>query len=156
MLSDAGDDQDVGIALVKTLQNTKYSLDEKLEQSFINLFSRKPSVSGGNSSGNEKGNSDNASQEIDEMDEEMLLQRDETTERGQGEVGEADNPPEEEDNASSDDEHQNPLDTDLKEKIEFHNGRMRRKAVSAGDDHVLDLKVFPIFKCFDAIRSVSV
>ncbi|CAA6667167.1 unnamed protein product [Spirodela intermedia] len=135
MLSDAGDDHDVGIALVKTLQNTKYSLDEKLDQSFINLFSRKPS--------------------IDKMDKEMLLQRDETTERDQGKVCEADNPAEEEDDASSDDEHQNPLDTDLKEKIEFHNGRMRRKAVSAGDDDVFDLKELSADEQLDSVSDSS-
>ncbi|BBN03124.1 ribosome biogenesis protein BMS1 [Marchantia polymorpha subsp. ruderalis] len=45
--SDEGDDEagekrkedmDVGEAMVKTLQNTKYSIDEKLSQSFIQLF----------------------------------------------------------------------------------------------------------------------
>ncbi|TXG72756.1 hypothetical protein EZV62_001335 [Acer yangbiense] len=43
--SQKGKDQDVGEALVKSLQNTKYSIDEKLEKSFITLFSRKPSSS---------------------------------------------------------------------------------------------------------------
>lgn len=30
--------------MVKTLQNTKYSVNEKLEQSFIDLFGRRPST----------------------------------------------------------------------------------------------------------------
>ncbi|KAH7851169.1 hypothetical protein Vadar_008107 [Vaccinium darrowii] len=36
-----GKDRDVGEVLVKSLQNTKYSLDEKLENSFISLFAKK-------------------------------------------------------------------------------------------------------------------
>nr|GEZ64503.1 ribosome biogenesis protein BMS1 homolog [Tanacetum cinerariifolium] len=34
-------DRDVGEVLVKSLQNTKYSVDEKLNSSFINIFSQK-------------------------------------------------------------------------------------------------------------------
>ncbi|KAJ6420509.1 hypothetical protein OIU84_027949 [Salix udensis] len=40
-----GKDQDVGESLVKSLQNTKYSIDEKLEKSFISLFSRNANIS---------------------------------------------------------------------------------------------------------------
>lgn len=37
-----GNAPDVGEVLVKTLQNTKYSINEKLEQSFIQLFRGNP------------------------------------------------------------------------------------------------------------------
>ncbi|XP_024034772.1 ribosome biogenesis protein BMS1 homolog [Citrus clementina] len=36
--------QDVGVTLVKSLQNTKYPIDKKLEKSIISLFSQKPNV----------------------------------------------------------------------------------------------------------------
>ncbi|GJN31378.1 hypothetical protein PR202_gb19769 [Eleusine coracana subsp. coracana] len=39
-----GKGNDVGVALVKNLQNTRYSIDEKLEQSFINFFGRRPAA----------------------------------------------------------------------------------------------------------------
>lgn len=37
-----GKELDIGEKLVESLQNTKYSIDEKLEKSFISLFSKKP------------------------------------------------------------------------------------------------------------------
>ncbi|KAK9185514.1 hypothetical protein WN943_025870 [Citrus x changshan-huyou] len=37
--------QDVGEMMVKSLENTKYSIDEKLEKSFISVISRKPNIS---------------------------------------------------------------------------------------------------------------
>ena len=119
MFSDIADDHDVGITLVKTLQNTKYSLDEKLEQSFINLFSRKPSVS-------EKGDLESQSKQILTPEE----------------AHDGNNSYEGKDDASSEDEFHNHLDTDLKEKVEFHDGRFRRRAVSAGDSADIDLEVF--------------
>lgn len=39
-----GKDSDVGEVLVKSLQNTKYSINEKLEKSFISLFGKKPNM----------------------------------------------------------------------------------------------------------------
>ncbi|KAF3785526.1 Ribosome biogenesis protein [Nymphaea thermarum] len=42
--TDKARDHDVGELMVKTLQNTKYSVNEKLEQSFINLFGTRPST----------------------------------------------------------------------------------------------------------------
>ncbi|XP_078442068.1 P-loop containing nucleoside triphosphate hydrolases superfamily protein [Wolffia australiana] len=116
-----GDDNDVGITLVKSLQSTKYSLDEKLDQSFINLFSRKPTVVDNNKI---------RSRTEDEKDAGPL--KDESAEMDQDEDMEANSS--EENDVSSEDELRNPLDTDLNEKVEFHNGRFRRRAVSAGDD----------------------
>ncbi|KAL2645256.1 hypothetical protein R1flu_012843 [Riccia fluitans] len=47
------EDMDVGEAMVKTLQNTKYSIDEKLSQSFIQLFKGSAPVSVAPTNGNE-------------------------------------------------------------------------------------------------------
>ncbi|KAL3698605.1 hypothetical protein R1sor_012681 [Riccia sorocarpa] len=59
------EDMDVGEVMVKTLQNTKYSIDEKLSQSFIQLFRGSAPVSEPQSNGNEDASSD----EEDEGDE---------------------------------------------------------------------------------------
>lgn len=40
-----GKQRDVGVELVKSLQNTKYSVDEKLEKSNISVFGKKPHIS---------------------------------------------------------------------------------------------------------------
>lgn len=45
LFSLAGKPRDVGVDMVKSLQNTKYSVDEKLENSFITLFGKKPNAS---------------------------------------------------------------------------------------------------------------
>uniref|UniRef100_A0A1D1YB91 Ribosome biogenesis protein BMS1 n=1 Tax=Anthurium amnicola TaxID=1678845 RepID=A0A1D1YB91_9ARAE len=141
-----GDDHDVGVAMVKTLQNTKYSVDEKLEQSFISLFSRKPSTSVGSSDNSNvqlKGrhgqeNFNISSQVFDTLDDKMFG-NDETAEWVLRKCSETTHSDEDNVGTSEDDEHQN-LSTELKEKIEFHDGRLRRKAISAGDEDVNVLK----------------
>ncbi|XP_027165394.1 ribosome biogenesis protein BMS1 homolog [Coffea eugenioides] len=145
-----GMDRDVGEVLVKSLQNTKYSIDEKLEKSFISLFGKKPnSVSdkqsdvrdihgsmenNGNMELMEQDQSaaeamDNASDEdndaddndiSDFSDDEKTLQMDLTTKMPEDSSGE-------EDNLASD---KQPSSRDnYTEQIDFHEGRMRRKAV---------------------------
>jgi ribosome biogenesis protein BMS1 len=110
-----GKDRDVGEVMVKSLQSTKYSLDEKLEKSFINLFSKKPNVlseaqsdvnnkSGGS---DEEGNADEDSESSDE--DEMLINDSTTKSVDTGDDGET------KDN--------------VKEHVELHEGRVRRKAV---------------------------
>ncbi|MQL73194.1 hypothetical protein Taro_005538 [Colocasia esculenta] len=144
-----GDDHDVGVVMVKTLQNTKYSLDEKLEQSFINLFSRKlPTSTGGKNSsdylleGNDGlENLNISSQEIpDTIDDKMMPESNEATDRGLRKYSETTNSEDVDVGTSEDDEPENLLTTDLKEKVEFHDGRLRRKAISAGNEDVDDLK----------------
>lgn len=46
-----GKPRDVGVDMVKSLQNTKYSVDEKLEKSFITLFGKKSNASSEPSTG---------------------------------------------------------------------------------------------------------
>ncbi|CAH8391677.1 unnamed protein product [Eruca vesicaria subsp. sativa] len=61
-----GKGRDVGEDLVKSLQNTKYSVDEKLGKTFINLFGKKTSVSSERKLEEESQSGDEA--EDDEMD----------------------------------------------------------------------------------------
>lgn len=137
-------DQDVGEALVKSLQNTKYSIDEKLEKSFITLFSRKPN---------------NSSEAINDAKD-----AEEDSDHGHG--METDNQSETELNADRlGEEHAEDLDSsdssdqdvgfqkgdlnksasggsdedNLMEHVEFIGGRQRRKAIFQSDS---DLKVF--------------
>ncbi|XP_073101345.1 uncharacterized protein [Elaeis guineensis] len=146
-----GKDRDVGEVLVKTLQSTRFSIDEKLEQSFINLFSRKPPMSSENSSAE-----DNMLNQFGSITSEMqsgqgqtciLDQKDNDHMDGSGvaesDEGEDEDPRKEielddsddnnnyawEDNQEDDDQ-LDPFNRDLKEEIEFHGGRLRRKVIS--------------------------
>ncbi|XP_020248969.1 ribosome biogenesis protein BMS1 homolog isoform X1 [Asparagus officinalis] len=137
-----GKDRDVGEVLVKTLQNTRYSIDEKLEQSFINLFGRKHlAVSEDN--GNEADNiseveKDQGKANVSEQVDINQIGGEGVSEKADYEIiteqSDADDSDEESDDAL-DDQHendgQNPLDYNLKEKVEYHNGRSRRKAISS-------------------------
>ncbi|CAD6211084.1 unnamed protein product [Miscanthus lutarioriparius] len=123
-----GKGKDVGVALVKTLQNTRYSLDEKLEQSFINFFGGRPAAQSKDSDA--EGNVISASQ--DDQGDTNLQQVDDgnnsnavTMESNEHSEGSSDS---EEDN---DDIQLRDRDVDLREEVEICNGRLRRKAVSA-------------------------
>ncbi|KAF8409106.1 hypothetical protein HHK36_005179 [Tetracentron sinense] len=157
-----GKNHDVGEVLVKSLQNTKYSIDEKLEKSFITLFSRKPPISseaksdakgaykedvehmnGPETSEKDESGEENEANGFDEENDAEKLDDSESPE--QDKAGEKDRIAENEANDSdgeSDDarEQQTSLKSDLKEQIEFHNGRLRRKAVSGSDVDHSDLK----------------
>lgn len=128
---------------MKTLQNTRYSIDEKLEQSFINLFSRKPaSASNGNgdllAGQHQSGNSLGHNVALDQEDDEAM--RDKVVAESGSDYSDGAN-----DYAMDDDnEDYQQIDTsihDLKEEVEFHNGRLRRKVVSPkfedNDDQVV-------------------
>ncbi|XP_066393288.1 uncharacterized protein [Miscanthus floridulus] len=123
-----GKGKDVGVALVKTLQNTRYSLDEKLEQSFINFFGGRPAAQSKDSDA--EGNVISASQ--DDQGNTNLQQVDDgnnsnavTMESNEHSEGSSDS---EEDNG---DIQLRDRDVDLREEVEICNGRLRRKAVSA-------------------------
>ncbi|KAA8527320.1 hypothetical protein F0562_034583 [Nyssa sinensis] len=151
-----GKGRDVGEVLVKSLQNTKYSIDEKLEKSFITLFSKKPNIlaeapsdahefvnqSNGvepvlldqSQSGEEFGTdgSDEGSdaEEVDGLESSV---EDKASRKGLT-IKSADNGSDEENNNASGQENS------LKEHIEFHGGRMRRKAIFGDDIDHDDLK----------------
>ncbi|KAG6732323.1 hypothetical protein I3842_01G172000 [Carya illinoinensis] len=157
----AGKDRDVGEVLVKSLQNTKYSVDEKLEKSFINLFGRKPNMlleaqNDGKDDHEtveqarkiEPSERDNSGDEIeaDESDEESddgeldgmessdqdeAIQKDAMI-KSKGGVSEEE--------TVDTFEQQSPLKDHLQEHVEYHGGRLRRKALfGKGTDHE-DLK----------------
>ncbi|XP_044466219.1 ribosome biogenesis protein bms1 isoform X2 [Mangifera indica] len=129
-----GKDQDVGEVLVKSLQNTKYSIDEKLEKSFINLFSQKPNTSSetlndakdtDEQSGAGIKNDGFGDEHIDDvLDDLEYSEQDEDVKNDEiiasGSCG-------------SDED-------DLKEHVEFNNGRLRRKAVLGNNIDSSDLK----------------
>ncbi|KAJ4967649.1 hypothetical protein NE237_014350 [Protea cynaroides] len=147
--------RDVGEELVKSLQNTKYSVDEKLEKSFITLFGRKPPVSA-----EDKGDAKTSYSE--DRVEDVVHMEDKSGEDGISDAGSesessdedksgekhaiAENEDDDSDEEGGDEceegdkEQQRPSCCDFKEKIEFDNGRLRRKAVSALDVNDGDLK----------------
>ncbi|KAL1806498.1 hypothetical protein ACET3Z_029566 [Daucus carota] len=134
-VTEKGKERDIGEKLVESLQNTKYSIDEKLEKSFINLFSKKPSSSvleepsdtkdnqyqsGEESDSDESGEED----EDDDLkcvkysDEGRTLQKDTTSKN-------VDSGSDEDINAIEESVSGNKVS----EHVEFRNGRMRRRAV---------------------------
>ncbi|KAG7996529.1 hypothetical protein I3843_01G165100 [Carya illinoinensis] len=157
----AGKDRDVGEVLVKSLQNTKYSVDEKLEKSFINLFGRKPNMlleaqNDGKDDHEtveqarkiEPSERDNSGDEIeaDESDEESddgeldgmessdqdeAIQKDAMI-KSKGGVSEEE--------TVDTFEQQSPLKDHLQEHVEYHGGRLRRKALFGNDTDHEDLK----------------
>ncbi|URE32774.1 Ribosome biogenesis protein BMS1, partial [Musa troglodytarum] len=139
--SGKGKDRDVGVALVKTLQNTRYSIDEKLEQSFINLFGRKPpSASDDNVDANESGYSQGHVSILDQEDDDCLDDKevsDDDEARKNELIAESESDDSDgDDNCTMDDDHVGDqqitaFSHDLKEEIEFHNGRFRRKVISS-------------------------
>lgn len=101
----AGRGKDVGEDLVKSLQNTKYSVDEKLEKTFINLFGKKTSAS------SERKLEEEAQSSPEGFDTESS----EESESG--------------DDAEDHDMDVESNDGKIKEKTELRGGRLRRKAI---------------------------
>ncbi|XP_056161423.1 ribosome biogenesis protein bms1 isoform X2 [Syzygium oleosum] len=139
-----GRDQDVGEALVRSLQNTKYSIDEKLEQSFINLFSRKPNIlpeaqhnlehhfEREPADGDDAVSDDSDSEDVDDSeptDEDEAVQNNARIVNDGSDFDEEDGDPSER-HAS--------LKESLKEHVEFHGGRMRRKAIFGNEADYID------------------
>lgn len=157
----AGKQRDVGVDLVKSLQNTKYSVDEKLEKSFISLFGKKPNTSSnaptGPVDGQEVVNREEPLEPVeqypsdiqddDELDEDSDTEDEDDTESSDGErisnkqsssKSMDDSSDEEAFNASE----QHPAtQSNFKEQIDFHEGRVRRKAVFGNEMDVNNLKV---------------
>ncbi|KAL4178746.1 hypothetical protein AMTRI_Chr13g116660 [Amborella trichopoda] len=148
-----GRGRDVGEDLVKTLQKTKYSINEKLEQSFINLFSRKPSISSevqfnsNNTMKNESENfyfqSENGEESTSSLEGDDVEQANgteasnkETMQDGSETEGNESDESDYESNKSSegDEGSAKALNSDVKEVTEFQNGRLRRRAVFASDE----------------------
>ncbi|KAL9342944.1 hypothetical protein Peur_063375 [Populus x canadensis] len=143
-----GKDQDVGESLVKSLQNTKYSIDEKLEKSFISLFSRNNISSEAQNDAKDNHRSVDRSYNLEpnelgeESDAEDLdgsesTDEDEAAQKDAVVNGESDGSDEEYGAAAK--QKADPQDR-MKEQVEFHGGRLRRKAMFGNDIDDKDLK----------------
>ncbi|CAL9213962.1 unnamed protein product [Arabidopsis halleri] len=98
-----GKGRDVGEDLVKSLQNTKYSVDEKLDKTFINIFGKKTSASS----------------------ETKLKAEDAYQSLPEGSDSESQSGDDEEDVVGN--------DSEIKQETEIHGGRLRRKAIFRQD-----------------------
>ncbi|CAK7322676.1 unnamed protein product [Dovyalis caffra] len=137
-MTSKGKDLDVGEALVKSLQNTKYSIDEKLDKSSISYFSRNANISSeaqNDAQGNHEALEQSHSLEpnilgeetdAEDLDSSESSDQDEAAQKDAVVNGESGN---------SDEEYGNP-----KEQVEFHEGRLRRKAMFGNDIDDKDLK----------------
>ncbi|OAY66829.1 Ribosome biogenesis protein BMS [Ananas comosus] len=129
----AGKDRDVGVELVKTLQNTQYSIDEKLEKSFIELFSRKPLASISDNSnaygtldGKEVSDKNEAfERELNRTSDSSDFDNDSNAEELNG-TSEYSDSHEDGSDAGEEDTHEE--DVQLQEGADFQNGRRRRRA----------------------------
>lgn len=156
LLSLPGKDRDVGEVLVKSLQNTKYSIDEKLEKSFITLFNRNPIILP-EAQSDAKHNHETVKQIRDieplkqnEIDDEDLdcsesSDQDEAAKNNALISGEGGGPNEEYGNAPK---QQANLQDLLKEQIEFHDGRLRRKVIFDNDTDDNSLEVINAVSCY--------
>lgn len=154
--------EDVGVTMVKSLQNPKYSLDEKLEQSFIKFYIQKPKTKAQNDE-NDLDESRERIRMIEPLEEHQL-----------GEAMKADGSGKESDvedidGSDSESSYQNDaahnvamkksasggsdrengdvsdqfvnLKDHLKEHVEFHDGRSRRKVLFENDLDPTDMEV---------------
>ncbi|KAI7996251.1 putative WRKY transcription factor 49 [Camellia lanceoleosa] len=137
-------DRDVGEVLVKSLQNTKYSIDEKLDKSFITLFGKKVNISKAPS------DQEDAHRSVDQINgvEPAELDSDEESDAEDlhgSEISNKDKTRQKDltsKTVNDDSDEENNNENNRKEHIEFHDGRMRRKAVfgdEADHDHLKDL-----------------
>ncbi|CAN4108613.1 unnamed protein product [Withania somnifera] len=144
-----GKGNDVGEALVKSLQNTKYSIDEKLENSFISLFGKKLNPSSSNhakadqtydlepaerdQSGlepNSDGSDEDSDADAEYLNELEPLQLERTHPKDlKDHSGDCS---EEEDTIGS--EKHPGSSSSFREHADFHDGRMRRKAIFDNDN----------------------
>lgn len=158
----AGKQRDVGVELVKSLQNTKYSVDEKLEKSFITLFGKKPNTSSGAPSGTVDAHEvadrevplepveqyqSEIKDEDGELDEDSDTEDEDGLESSYGERTFNKQSSSKSIDDSSDEEtfyasEQHPAtQSNFKEQIDFHEGRVRRKAVFENEMDIDNLKV---------------
>ncbi|XP_019265838.1 PREDICTED: ribosome biogenesis protein BMS1 homolog isoform X2 [Nicotiana attenuata] len=147
-----GKDNDIGEVLVKSLQNTKYSIDEKLENSFISLFGKKPILSSANPEADQtydlepteqdqsglelnSGESDKDN-DVEDLNELEQLQLEGTHLRDSKKRTSEDSS--EEENTIGSEKHPG-SSSSFREHVDFHDGRMRRKAIF-DDDNDFDEK----------------
>lgn len=170
LFSLAGKQHDVGIELVKSLQNTKYSVDEKLEKSFISLFGKKPVALSepqevvdrdvplepvGHYESDIKDADSESDDEGDTEDEIGLESLDkERAYNDQSPSKSIDDSSDEETFYASEQHHG--TESNFKEQIDLHGGRVRRKAVFDNEMDI-DNKVilWQVTICSDLILSCA-
>ncbi|KAJ0605631.1 putative ribosome biogenesis protein Bms1/Tsr1 [Helianthus annuus] len=118
-----GTEKDVGVDLVKSLHNTKYTVDEKLNKSSINLFSQKSYNSKEITNG-------------DDEDHDKLIEPVE-------EFDTVDSDDESDDSAEprslkSNNRNKTLVENKIEEEREVHEGRIRRKAVFGNESELDD------------------
>lgn len=142
-----GAERDVGEVLVKSLQNTQYSVDEKLNKSFINFFSQTSNTPRKVTDGDEQDDEDHVkhNNSIEPMEEPDTVGSDEDTDdEDVDDLEEARNPHENStiktigDSPEVKDNQQEHARNNIEEELEFHKGRMRRKAVFANESKLDD------------------
>lgn len=125
----AGTQKDVGVDLVKSLHNTKYTVDEKLNKSSINLFSQKSSnikeLTNGDDDHVNHGNLIEPMEELDTVDSD----------------DESDDDSEETRGSRLKDNKSTLAENKIEEEREFHEGRVRRKAVFGNESELDDQEV---------------
>ncbi|XP_024157177.1 ribosome biogenesis protein BMS1 homolog isoform X1 [Rosa chinensis] len=155
-----GELEDVGVTMVKSLQNPKYSLDEKLEQSFINFYIQKPKLE----SQHDEKDLDESRKRIRMIEPLEEYQFGETMKAGgsgqESNVEDIDGSESKSyqndaarnvaltksDSSGSDRENGDVSDQDvnlkdhLKEHVEFHDGRSRRKVIFENDLNPTDME----------------
>ncbi|CAJ1933369.1 unnamed protein product [Sphenostylis stenocarpa] len=139
-MTSKGKDRDVGEVLVKSLQNTKYSINEKLENSFISLFSEKPKVSS-----EALADAHGTNNDVEQNDAVIIGEDNNTKDLDGSESSDQDEEGTMKDSeASGSDEEDSPNSNALsgdhiQEHIEFHDGRRRRRAIFGNDNDQSDL-----------------
>lgn len=135
-ITSKGKSRDVGEAMVKSLQNTKYSIDEKLENSFISLFGKRMDTPNDQKGAQEsvdqlenvkpgKLKSSESDEESDDDDDSSEMSDEDKTLEDGAESGDG-----------FDEENNKAIKrNNLLEHVELHDGRMRRKAVFEDDDN---------------------
>uniref|UniRef100_K4A518 Bms1-type G domain-containing protein n=1 Tax=Setaria italica TaxID=4555 RepID=K4A518_SETIT len=129
-----GKGKDIGADLVRSLQETRYSLNEKLEKGSINLFGRGPSAQFKDS--DVDGNAISASQDdqgdAKQVDGVNIANADTMDSNGHSECSS------DSEGDDDDDDKLRDRDVELREKLEICNGRLRRKAVSSNFQDDID------------------
>lgn len=126
--------------LIKTLQNTRYSIDEKLEKSFIDIFSRKPLDSTSDNSnaygtldGKEVSDKNEAfEKELSRTSDSSDSDNDSNAEELNG-TSECSDSHEDGSDAGEEDTHEE--DMQLQEGADFQNGRRRRAPTPDSKEH---------------------
>lgn len=155
-----GKKRDHGIEMVKSLQNPEYLLDEKTEKN-ISIFGRRSEAASGSTDASDSGIQREALEpaelyrsgiqdEDGESEEDTDAEDGDRIESSDGEkilkknlsMRTSDDSSDEENYFTSD--HQPPAERNFKEQINFHDGRVRRKAIFENDMDIDHLKVILI------------